>query len=245
MELRHKSILFADDASVVISEENKDLLESECNNIMDQLTLYLNKNLMYINTDKTKYISFNNYDLNIYFKNTTISRTENIKILGIIINQNLNFNDHGIYIAQKILKTSYLFRGQFSKNIPMSAKLLLYNSFTLSHITSSSIFLLNLNKTNYKILNKSFNAIYGNIFGSKNTYTLNNIIKKFANKFVSKVLTNKMPIITYDIFKNKLSNRKNIFILNIKPIKKLTFLYCLLKNYNELSTSRCSIVSTI
>ena len=225
-------IMFADDSSIIITGNNKDNLEINCNLVLRKLQDYLLENKMLINISKTSYMNFNNDTLNLNFEGQLLIRCMDTKILGININENLTFNNHCNIIRKKMLKVAYVFKNYNKKAIPLIAKNILFNSYVKSHLIFSSIYLNSLNKKYFITLNRAFNLIHKHFFGFKKPDLLENIIKEYSNKFIYNIIINKNPKNNYDILEKRLSKRKLLFILNKKTVKKLTFLHNLMANFN-------------
>ena len=74
---------------------------------------WISANKLSLNPNKSKYIIFHNHqrsrflldDLKIEIEGTSISRTNDIKFLGVIIDQNLKWNSQISSICQRIAKT--------------------------------------------------------------------------------------------------------------------------------------------
>ena len=230
--INHEVIMFADDTSIIITGDDINSLEINCNETMKCLQKYLYDNKMYLNIQKTSYMSFNNITLNIKSNDSELHKTTDSKILGIILDEKLNFNKHSTLVKNKILKISHIFKGFGEKKVPTIAKKLIFNSYIKSHIIFSAIYLRSLNKTYFNILKRAFNIIHKNIFGYKDDNLLQNIITEYSNNFIYKILENKIPLNNLNILNAKLSKRKYMFLLDKKRNKKLTFLHDKLKNFN-------------
>ena len=107
-----KSIVYADDTTIVIRGSTVNEAMSKANDIMERYYNYFTKNKLTINESKTKYMVFSNKSnkgvkngCNISVNNYVLEQVTSIKFLGVIINNKLNWNDHKEYIQQKIRKS--------------------------------------------------------------------------------------------------------------------------------------------
>ena len=88
---------------------------------------------------KTRFMQFNGVPISVMLNNTKISRigtNENEKsfnLLGIEIDDKLQWSDHIQKIINKISKGTYMLY-KFKKLLPTKTKTLLYNSFVMSHL---------------------------------------------------------------------------------------------------------------
>ena len=104
-------LLFADDICLSLQFPWKDV-GSIHNNINDNLysvSNWLNANKLVLNTGKTKYMIFsyrNSFSLpSIQFNRTDIECVRSMKYLGVILDNNLNFNLHIDMISSKLSKS--------------------------------------------------------------------------------------------------------------------------------------------
>lgn len=140
---------YADDTVLLVDgnswEETKRLAE----NAITEIMAWLNNNLLTLNVDKTKYITFsltlasqpskNNFNIKGHIchnptNNCTcpfLTRTDNIKYLGVYIDQLLNWNTHIDSLTSRTRKLIYIF-----KNLRSSANIktlkLVYSSLSES-----------------------------------------------------------------------------------------------------------------
>ena len=102
-------ILFADDTSVFIESDNESTIIQTLNTELDKLNGWLRANKLTINVSKTYYMLFHRgrRKININdpcLNNTLINKVKYIKFLGVIIDENLKWNNHITYIKNKIAK---------------------------------------------------------------------------------------------------------------------------------------------
>ena len=99
------TILFADDTSLSLSGQNYDLLLLQFNSLLSKVTSWLKTNLLSLNVSKTKYILFKNpreyinhgkvvMDSQEVLRVGKGQKTETYKYLGILVGEDLTFNEH-------------------------------------------------------------------------------------------------------------------------------------------------------
>ena len=161
-----KFILFADDTTLYFASENINSLFKILNSELRKLDEWFRANKLSLNVKKTKYSLFHKPKSkdslplklpDIAINNIKLQRENNVKFLGVIINENLDWNEHIKTIENKISKSiGILYRIRQFLDIH-SLKLLYF-----SHIHS----LMN----------------YANIvWGSANKTALNSLYKKQKN----------------------------------------------------------------
>ena len=93
-------ILFADDTTIFFSNKCLTTLESRVNTEIQKISGWLKSNKLSLNIKKTNYIIFKskqkliNYKLNIILDNIEIEQVSFTKFLGVIINENLTWENH-------------------------------------------------------------------------------------------------------------------------------------------------------
>ena len=77
---------------------------------LNEIAKWLKVNILALNMDKTQCMLFTRKrcktKLNIKIKNSSITQVTKTKILGIIINQKLNWKDHILHVSNKISKAT-------------------------------------------------------------------------------------------------------------------------------------------
>lgn len=127
--------LYADDMTIVYSNSNLSLLFEQMQSDLDLINLWLSNNLLKINVEKTNFIlfqtknKFKNINLNnfeITLDKKIINRVESAKILGLIIDEKLNWSLHIKKIKSKINSAS------FASN---KCQMVFYHSCIMSHVS--------------------------------------------------------------------------------------------------------------
>jgi hypothetical protein len=92
-------ILFADDTSILISRPNIHILQNDLTIIFGQITKWFEENSLSLKLGKTHFIQFssknqNNLVINITYENGHIPKVNEIKFLGLYINNTLSWSTH-------------------------------------------------------------------------------------------------------------------------------------------------------
>ena len=129
-----KTLLFADDTKCfkhIKSPDDQQCLQHDLNN----LSSWSATSCLSFNSSKSTHISLNCKSLTSYnIRGMPINTTHNHKDLGIIINDNLNWNTHHDAILSRAYRTLGLIRRTFSKTISTLAKAKLYISLIRSQV---------------------------------------------------------------------------------------------------------------
>jgi len=109
-------ISYADDTVILYSAPNWSEAKQGAEQCLNSVKKWLNTNLLTLNINKTKFITFSitkgtqpqfqTLDLT---DNAKIYKVENIKYLGIMIDQHLRWDAHAEYISQKLRKLIHIF----------------------------------------------------------------------------------------------------------------------------------------
>ena len=144
-------VMFADDTNIFISGSSKDDVYHKANLVLEKLNLYMLSNQLHINTDKCVYIHFRpRYNHNerkncararvvgserqLFINKNKIKKTNMVRFLGIIIDENLNWDGHLEHLEQK-LNSSIITIKRIKKFIPQEHYGKLYHSLFVSHLT--------------------------------------------------------------------------------------------------------------
>ena len=166
-------ILYADDANIIVT--GKDLREAEekISNLIPVLLNWIARNGLKLNIKKTKYLIFSNHakhDLDITISGCQIERKTSERFLGIIMDENLNWNAHRSALATKISRNAailFKLRG----TVPLQILRTLYFSFIQSHLCfCPSVWGLGSQNSLIKIFSAQKKAIRGISSGYSNYY---------------------------------------------------------------------------
>jgi hypothetical protein len=129
-------ILFADDTNIIYENSSLEQLIQNANADLVKIADWFNVNKLSLNTDKTKFISFTkcNLPINLFINANKISQVKTMNFLGVLIQENLKWNEHISSKTNKISKvTSLLYR--LKNTIPESVLLNIYNALIVPHMT--------------------------------------------------------------------------------------------------------------
>lgn len=130
--------LFADDALLMISDDNITTAVTKMQNDLNNLYTWLCANRLKLNINKTKYMvitrkNINDEDLSgLKINNESIQKVNSIKYLGIIIDNKLKFEEHINYIVEKVMKKIGVVQ-RTTKYIQEKYKIIIYKSVIEPH----------------------------------------------------------------------------------------------------------------
>ena len=135
-----KSVVYADDTTVIIRGNTISEAVQKANLILQQYYNYFTNNKLTLNETKTKYMIFAkknkrvNSNQNIVKINDVIlEQVKSIKFLGLIINENLNWNEHKLHVKQKIQRSlGILYRCRQIMNLEECINM--YKSFIVPYL---------------------------------------------------------------------------------------------------------------
>ena len=133
------SVVFADDTTIIISGNKLKYLFQKMNEDLKTLTQWFNVNSLSLNVEKSNYILFRtknkkrDFDGKIKMENRDVKQVSYTKFLGVIIDENLDWNMHIKHVLLKLASGIYSIHA--TKNLlPTSSKRLLYFSNVQSHL---------------------------------------------------------------------------------------------------------------
>ena len=160
-------LLYADDSSFLGEHESLDQLYNNLNIELQKIESWFLANRLTIHPGKCKYILFSNEKepkpLKILGKN--IERVDNFKLVGLIIDQELNFKPHVNHVRAKVSAALSMI-SRSKRHLPFDVKKLLFNALIQSHLqyaigiygaTTTSILnpLIKLQKKALRIISKA------------------------------------------------------------------------------------------
>jgi exonuclease III len=105
-----KTVLFADDTTLYIRHKDKDQLVQNMNADLSNLDAWLAANKLTLNVSKTQLCHFHRKRLNynllnpVYIRNNMIDKTNSVKYLGVMVDEDLNWKDQVALLVGKIGK---------------------------------------------------------------------------------------------------------------------------------------------
>ena len=135
-----KSIVYADDTTVIVRGRTITEAIQKTNAILDRYYNYFTVNKLTLNESKTKYMIFSKtrkkYKDNtgeVHMNNVVLERVKSTKFLGVIVDDNLNWAEHKLYIKQKIQRSlGILYKCRQIMNLEECINM--YNSFIVPYL---------------------------------------------------------------------------------------------------------------
>ena len=137
------AIVYADDTTLIFTGNTVDKAIQNANGILVDYIDYFNMNKLSLNESKTKYMIFTKRKYSscptiLTINDTVIERVNNIKFLGVVLNDRLNWQDHKLYIRAKISKNIGILN-KCRKILKLNDLIPLYNSFILPYLKEKLI----------------------------------------------------------------------------------------------------------
>ena len=108
-----KTTLFADDTLLQLSDCNIKKLEKRVNNELNKINVWLRNNKISLNISKTNYMLIDNYinastkkHFEIKLQQNVLNRVRNVKYLGMLIDDGLNWDPHIKQLSLQLSKSS-------------------------------------------------------------------------------------------------------------------------------------------
>ena len=219
-------ILFADDTNLFVEGDNIAEVINKTNLILSRIKQYLEANYLHINISKSKFIHFvsprSNAKLDntvsITFNKNSLNQVSEIKFLGVIIDEKLNWKRHISTLTSKISRITGSLHS-IKRNIPPSMKTSVYNALVNSHLTYAiSVWgadptgnklqsLFKIQKSclrSFYSIKRASNHIKGHTkktFNSNNILTVNNLYYYFIIIEIQKLRILKSPSYLYSLMK--------------------------------------------
>ena len=239
-------IMFADDTNLFYSHQNISSLFMTVNNELDKIGEWFKANKLSLNVKKTKYTFFHKHSIKddiplklpaLKIANREIERTNAIKFLGILLDENISWKNHIRSVEKNLAKnTGLLHRAKYL--LDDSSLKTIYFSYIHSYLNYANIAWGSTYRTKLKTIHyhqkhaarivfdqdklthsrpllRSLNAL--------NVYQIN--LYQHLN-FMHKVNNNVAPIAFHEIFTNPSHNYPTNF------------------SYNSFSLKKCSLNST-
>ena len=199
--------MYADDTTIYFNLEDFDRynLEQDIANELENITLWLKRNKLSLNVQKTKLMIFHRKqkqinELNILIDGIAIERVESFNFLGLIIDEGLSWKKHTDVVKNKISKVVgilYRLNNIFPKNILQT----LYNSLIASYI-NYGLFLWGVESNRIELLQKKAIRLITNssytvhttpLFKELGLLKIQDMFKLKLLKFYYKLSSNLLP----------------------------------------------------
>lgn len=143
-----KSILFADDTTILITTDQSPQLETLTSQQINKLKLWFSANKLLLNLTKTHYVDFKckqgtdniAQSLNpAQAGDLYVDQASSVKFLGLRVDSNLNWKEHVRELIPKLNSACFALK-QLNSITDQATTLLVYNSYFKSHINYGIIF---------------------------------------------------------------------------------------------------------
>ena len=210
-------ILFADDTTVYITGHRRSTLYADMKEDLENLIEWFRANKLSLNISKTNYVLFkpnekvkmmdldDTNDYNLVFGNDKICMKSEVKFLGVLIDQQLNWSAHCKSIFGKLASSLYLLR-KVKNILDINTMKTLYYSFFYSHIQygillwGTSTYKSNLDrmvilqkKAVRIIKNANYNEHSAPLFKDLSILNISDLIESDLCKFMYKFDRNMLP----------------------------------------------------
>ena len=132
-------VTFADDTTVFVSGSNLRFLYSKLNDDLKRLSKWFDCNCLTINPDKSKYILFRQKQKHVVgtgvlkMDGIEIERVQNMKFLGITIDEHLEWNLQCRNVLTRMIAGNYSLK-MVKNMVPLKSKLIIYHAHVQSHV---------------------------------------------------------------------------------------------------------------
>ena len=253
------TILFADDTNLIYNGTTYNNLKIIIEDDLSKISDWFRANKLALNESKTKLMIFHTQlnkppdDFQIILNNVELERVDSTKFLGVLIQENLQWNTHINYICNKVSKATAIL-AKLKHYLPKYVLLLIYNSLCLSHIMYAlSVWggapisaIGRLNKIHKKgirhVCNAKYNAHTEPLFKRENILQLHDLFKlqcvKIMYKKIQKTLhsyhSSKLTT-NFEITQKHTRQKENININRQNNIGKINSInYKVGTSWNEL-----------
>ena len=217
-----ETLTYADDSTLIYSPDtntDSDLISHIINEELENFNSWFRANKLSLNISKTNFITFHSkgatlLNLNLEVNGTRIERVKSFKFLGLVINENLDWNDHIKSISMKISRAIGILN-KLKFYLPQNVLSTLYFSLIHSHFNNHLLLWGNTNDTIHKLQKKSIRIVSREPYLSHTTPLFKKLkilqipdlynlaLLKFYHKFKNNQLPNpllKLPIHTNQYF---------------------------------------------
>lgn len=180
-DIEHPMTLFADDSTVTITCNNKDIYKTDINESLTSIISWLNRNNLKINLDKTTIMHFHqraqtDNAIEAQHNGSVLKKVDNAKFLGVIIDANLNWKAHIEHVSKKLSSSAYaLFK--LAPDLNPDALVMAYHGLVASLLRYGIIFWGN--STDKEIAFKAQKKCIRAMFNLKSTESCKPVFTKY------------------------------------------------------------------
>ena len=215
-----EGILYADDAALLLADQNVKRLKRTVNRELNLLDDWLISNKLTLNMLKTHYMLIANTNVlttkdrkkfKLTIRKYTLHEIDHIKYLGVILDNKLNWSHHIAYLVTKLSQVAGVLY-KIRDILPMKSRITIYNSLAGSYLNygivswgSATLSTLNKLKTlqNRLVRYITFSPPRTNVnpkYKSLNILTIDQLYFCEMAKFIQSVHSNTSPLIFRDYF---------------------------------------------
>lgn len=250
--------LFADDTLTYVMGNDPEVMVEKINQDMVAFNEWLKINRLKLNETKTKFMVISHKKIDnlnpIVINGNAIERVYQMKYLGCIIDDRLDFDDNCNFVSKKIAK-KIGFLGRISKKLDKSTRILIYNTIIAPHIDyCSSILYLSTpshierlqrlqNRGMRIILNENWRTKTKSLIGQLDWLTVDQKIKYDVLVFIYKIRNNLLPPYLINCFQSddgrayltrSVTNGDIKLPLYMKSSSRRSLMYNGIKLFNQL-----------
>ena len=255
------TILFADDTNLIYKGKVYDELKIIIKNDLAEISDWFKANKLALNESKTKFMIFHtrfNKPPSIFqisINNVELERVDNTKFLGVLIQENLQWNTHINNVCDRVSNATAIL-AKLKHYLPKYALLLIYNALCLSHTTyalsvwgaapmSSMDRLYKLHKKGIRhVCNSNYNAHTTPLFKQENILRTDDLFKLQCVKLMYRKIHNTlhnyhtaMLTTNFETTQTNTRNKDDINVLKCKPLNQMNSLnYKAGTSWNELAS---------
>jgi len=234
------NVKFADDSSFVASAKTRDELEVLANRELEAIGKWFKDNKLVLHPGKSRYLIHSKDKLiQLKLNGTNIQRTgyglqeESVKLLGVEIDENIDWKCHVTSVKKKISKGNYLLWRHGKKMGTTTAKTI-YESFVRCHL----LYCLNawggVKPSIRKPLDQTLRRIWSKI-GSKKIHTLNRLQKHGLLKLEDEIEIQEQKIIHKWEYKKLPKGVSNIITEKIDRLRGRRFVVARVWKHNSIA----------
>lgn len=213
-----KYTLFADDTSLFMSHKDPKTLEETVNNELSSVSEWLINNRLSLNINKSCFILFSGgkktQSFRIFLLGNEVKRVSSAKYLGVMLDENLDWQPHVNYIVTKLKQGSGFIR-KLSHLISAKNLTTLYYSFIQSHVqycitswgSPNTKGLIQLDNIISNIVNKINKIHQCNNITPLKVLKINSLYKLGCGKLIYKFHYNQTPMSLSHLFRKPTHNR--------------------------------------
>lgn len=252
---------FADDTLIYIGFKDVNDGQTKINNDLNNIYIAINQNKLKLNVKKTKLmiitkkLNINKNLIDIRIDNNRLEFVNELKYLGVILDDNLDFKKNCNYVASKMARKNGLLM-RIGNSLNMQQKIQVYKTTIEPHLNYCSTILFLSNKEDINRLQKIQNRCMRNILKVDRRYSSENLLKtleflsvdqrikfntlvnifKIVNKISPEYLANKIKLNSDNARKATLRNRNLIQTNNAtRGYTQNSLFYKGINMYNMLS----------